>query len=84
MGVLERPIGWSGAANWADGLGFMNSVTFRISGRTYKRLLQIQGALKDQKDEHHSLIAVLEKVVLNAKPDVLYGVEIEEPLERIT
>ena len=64
--------------------GCMESVTFRISGRTYKRLLQIQSALKDQKDEHHALIGILEKVVLNAKTEVLYGVEIEEPLEKIT
>jgi hypothetical protein len=56
------------------------STTIRISDAVHKRLEQIQGALKDQKGEHHAIISLVEKIVLNAPIEKLYGISLNDEL----
>jgi phosphoribosylformylglycinamidine (FGAM) synthase PurS component len=65
------------------------SVLIRVSEATYNRLVQVQRELKDQKDEHHQLKDIAQKLVLNAPVESLYNIKLEsvrmdEPFERIT
>jgi hypothetical protein len=56
------------------------SKTIRVSDAVHKRLEQIQAALKDQKGEHHAIISIMEKVVLNAPVDRLYAISLGDDL----
>ena len=56
------------------------TTTIRVSDSVHKRLEQIQGALKDQKGEHHAIISLVEKIVLNAPVDKLYGISMNDEL----
>lgn len=56
------------------------SKTIRVSDAVHKRLEQIQVALKEQKGEHHAIISIVEKVVLNAPVDKLYAISLGEEL----
>jgi len=60
----------------------------RSSNSTYMALVRIQKALREQKGEDHKLIAIQEKVVVNADLKRLYGITVDmgetETLEHIS